>query len=242
MKTSTQTHPRSRHPQYAFTLIELLTVIAIIGVLAGIILPVVGRVRESARKAQCISNLRQIGNAMHLFANDNKGYLPVAISFSGHDPFGTGTTEERGWFNYVRPYLGASGTKSFSGKRMLPCPSSLKEQETSYTYYDQCSGYAFNSDIGYWSGSSKRKYLLESISASSVTTILYEAFLYGTAPNGQSVNNRTDSGYLMFRHSNTANILMVSGRVMPYPYNKVNSNARPVWPKKTDALGYIWTP
>jgi prepilin-type N-terminal cleavage/methylation domain-containing protein len=59
-----------------FTLIELLTVIAIIGILAAILIPTVGAVRRSAYKAQCASNLHQIGSAINLFRNDNKGLLP----------------------------------------------------------------------------------------------------------------------------------------------------------------------
>jgi prepilin-type N-terminal cleavage/methylation domain-containing protein/prepilin-type processing-associated H-X9-DG protein len=60
----------------AFTLIELLTVIAIIGILAAILIPVVGRVRESARSSNCRSNLRQIGAQLALYANDNRNKLP----------------------------------------------------------------------------------------------------------------------------------------------------------------------
>jgi general secretion pathway protein G len=59
-----------------FTLIELLAVITIIGILAAIIIPVVGKVRESAHYAQCASNLRQIGIAARLFTEDNKGISP----------------------------------------------------------------------------------------------------------------------------------------------------------------------
>lgn len=64
------------HPR-AFTLIELLTVIAIIGLLAAILIPVVGRVRESARVTQCGANVRQIGLAFTLYAQDNRGYYPA---------------------------------------------------------------------------------------------------------------------------------------------------------------------
>jgi general secretion pathway protein G len=64
--------------QFAFTLIELLTVIAIIGILAAILIPVVGRVRDSARASQCTSNLRQVALALRLCADDNRGRLPPA--------------------------------------------------------------------------------------------------------------------------------------------------------------------
>ncbi|AHF89223.1 N-terminal cleavage protein [Opitutaceae bacterium TAV5] len=70
MKNSAHSFRRST----AFTLIELLTVIAIIGILAAIIIPTVSKVRESARSAQCKSNLRQIGICTHLYAQDNKTF------------------------------------------------------------------------------------------------------------------------------------------------------------------------
>src|SRR5690625_3224655 len=59
-----------------FTLIELLTVIAIIGILASILIPVVGKVRESAKTAACTSNLRQLGLGIHLYAADHDEKTP----------------------------------------------------------------------------------------------------------------------------------------------------------------------
>lgn len=92
--------PRSRTPRSAFTLIELLTVIAIIGILAAILIPTVGKVRASARKVQCVSNERQIALACLSYAYENKGRLPATDR---------SVTPNVRWMFQVAPYLGRTG-------------------------------------------------------------------------------------------------------------------------------------
>src|SRR6185503_1053612 len=59
-----------------FTLIELLVVIAIVGTLAALLLPTLAAAREKGRRTVCLSNLRQLGIAIHGYANDNDGNIP----------------------------------------------------------------------------------------------------------------------------------------------------------------------
>lgn len=63
-------------PRRGFTLIELLVVIAIIAILAALLLPALGRAKEQARGAQCVSNLKQIGLGLKLFAEDHNALYP----------------------------------------------------------------------------------------------------------------------------------------------------------------------
>lgn len=106
---------RPRHTARAFTLIELLTVIAIIGVLAAIIIPVVGNGRASAQKAECLSNLRQIGLSLRLYAGDRANRLPCVF---GVNP---GVTGDSDWSAALAPYLTPRSNGLPNG--VFVCPS-----------------------------------------------------------------------------------------------------------------------
>lgn len=68
--------PDVRHRRSGVTLVEVLVAILILVVLAGILVPVISRAKAAGQRATCISNLHQIAQAFHIFANHNGGVLP----------------------------------------------------------------------------------------------------------------------------------------------------------------------
>ena len=155
-----------------FTLIELLVVIAIIGVLIALLLPAVQSAREAARRAQCTNNLKQIGLAVHNYADTwgsfpmgempgglspQVGILPFLEQTQVYDSFNFNLGQRWIWTQPATITVGRTRISSYL------CPSEIYTEYASDAFQFWASNYAWNSGTWYprtqnWDGLFGRSY------------------------------------------------------------------------------------
>lgn len=137
MKTSS-----GKPSRQAFTLIELLAVIAIVGVLAGIIIAMVGRSRSAALDARCLSTQRQIGIAIQLYASEHKNRFPGPC-YAGVRKGYSNKSSDGSFFGYIAPYQGLEVSTSWLQADALTCPAWSQQ----VTDADQAPVYLLNDSV-----------------------------------------------------------------------------------------------
>lgn len=221
--------PQPRPARAGFTLVELLTVIAVIGILAAILIPVVGSVRQSARQSECASNLRQIMAAMYLYIGDNRGYLPTPSRVIPNPNNPADTSNNTRWSRDLNDYLPqtrrAISTTQLWDHEIFVCPSAVTPSGSS----DKADiKMAYNSTQAMYGADGTSRFVaraLNTIANPARTLIVYDGKLGPTfeaqtnyyATWAQANTDRTrdpDSMiYFSFRHKNRMNVAMADGSV-----------------------------
>lgn len=184
-----------KKPQRGFTLIELLVTIAIMSILAALLLAAVVRARALGLRTTCISNLRQLGFAFQMYAQDFKGFLPHE---DGRYPTGD---PHPSWFKAITPYL-----DNIDRSDVKQCPAYKPPPDIpSQIYYT----YKFNTRLEDDENIPFRK--LDFIPRPSNTVLLYDGVAFAGGAIGSLICGKW--GSIGPRHGGGANFLLADGHV-----------------------------
>ena len=217
------------HKRTAFTLVELLVVIAVIAILAALLLPALSRGKDAAQRIKCVSNLHQLGLATQMYWDENRG----DCFRWNNGPSGTGTLF---WFGWIASAANPEGQRAFDpaqgalypylqGRGIEVCPSlnyalaQFKLKATGTTY-----GYGYNLHLSVPTTQPPIK--ISRVTHPTDIALLADAAQVNTfqPPASKSnplleefyyVSNNRSEATAHFRHAQRANALFCDGHVAP---------------------------
>jgi len=229
----------------AFTLIELLVVIAIISILAAILFPVFARARENARRASCLSNMKQLSLGIMQYLQDYDGLYPIYSSNSTlRLPYG--------WADMIQPYVKSA--------QILQCPSDTTESSNN-PIASGYSDYAYNLSLGFDNVTGASRGLNSAILTQPTLTVLLvdegstsvpaSSAAHWTAGHGGSNTTKTVSPGLAIyagtesqRHLDGINYAFADGHVKWYKATNFATSARVYnwWTTKANTPAAVGSP
>ncbi len=201
-----------------FTLVELLVVIGVIGVLAGLLMPVLSHARAEAASSSCRNNIRQVATMHLLYAEISRGVLCPAVDGKGDQWDSSADHKDSGILSRALPGAGAAESKVFS------CP----DADSSGLYFRSAytakfAGYGYNFLLSYANVNRRtpadfRKLKIFSIHRPSACVLLADAAYFSGAnrisPTAFLYPPSSGSGgYADFRHLQSANAAYADGHV-----------------------------
>lgn len=218
---------RTRSPEHriqsGFSLVELLVVIAIIGVLTALLAPTLARAKSAAKRAACVSNLRQLGLASHLYWGDNDNKMfPYRFT---NDSGGT-----RYWFGWIA--RGREGEREFKaeegalfpylkGRGVEACPS-LNLHSRSFKLKARGASYGYGYNLHLSPPIAQPGLRITQLKQLDQIALLTDAAQVNTFQSPASPDNpmleefyyfNSSDRTVHFRHEGTANVLFLDGHV-----------------------------
>ena len=190
-------------PRTGFSLIEMMFVVAVIALLAGIMFPLAGSVRAKAQRSNCLNNLRQWGMALNLYLDENRGKFPGWQN------------KKDAWYEKLPPYAdqpAMSEEVAFPGggrKSLFLCPSDVGDGTDHGDYY---SSYTFNTHVSKTKGATHQ----HQIKNPDRFVVFSETPTGGKSGVDLSTLGRAKNGSTAFRHSGSVCFAFADGHAASF--------------------------